>query len=392
LGSLETAVAKFDFPPTTFTKPASSVEPVAPTVQGLKIYLDGFDDLRVKERELQIPAPVERLCIGELKDKLETFYAIPRIFIDLQSGNWMCSGQRLEISCPFKADFLPMLEVDPENFVKVTVIESSARRWALELEKSKQRASLVEKQLFALQTKLEEEKIKATESMNEMRKRIDSLGQQPASGSDDRDDLIEQTNLLKLSLNAARESAQSRIRLLEADLLSANSAHELAIKDLKEQHVQELAEMRRAHVHQTETLTRSHQSKLDEQKEAAAKLEDEIVRMQQKYELFRTAKATEIGALNDRIHELEALKSKQIKEKSEGEAQPAAAATTAAASPSAAPAGAGSEDVAKLTKKVQKLSEEIEEKEEELHAKQQLLRRVRFLVDQMSCIAEQKKK
>ena len=355
-------------------------------IKGLKIYLDGFDDLPVRSREMEVPSPVDRMSIGDLKDRMESFFVIPRIFIEIQSGFWMCSGQRIDSQYPFSAERAAMFEVDRDGYIKVTVRESAARRWSMNLEKVKQRASLAEKQLFTLQTKLEEEKIRASETLRETRQRVDRLTS-GVSPSDERDDLIEQTQLLKLSLTAANESAQSRIRVLEADLLSAKAAHEVAHKKLKETHVQELAEARRASVHQMETASRTHQHELDEQKERSRIVEDQLLHIRQKYQLVKTTKSKEISELSARIKDLESsamqsqAKLKLPKAKSTRESGPSS------------PGGAGnSEETAKLTKKVKKLSEEMEEKEEELHAKQQLLRRVRFLVDQMSCIAEQKKK
>ena len=350
---------------------------------GLRISLDGFDDLTCGSKQLEIAAPLERLSIGALKDRLETHFSLPRIFIDLHSGFWMCSGQRMEGLCPFQHAFSALFELERDGFVRVAIRESASRRWSQDLERAKQRASLAEKQLFTLQTKLEEEKIKASESVAEMRRKIDRLGTAPAAG-DDRDALIEQTNLLQMTLNAARESAQSRIRVLEADLIAAGAAHEVASKELQEKHAQEVVEQRRAHAHQLETASRAHQAELDEQREAARRLEDELEHLRQKLELFKSAKGTEVAQLTGRIKELE--QAPHQKQRTPRDPGPDSA---AAASPAE---GASPQDATKLAKKLQKLTDEMEEKEEEIHAKQQLLRRVRFLVDQMSCIAEQKKR
>lgn len=398
-------------------EPAESV-----SFAGLTIRLEGFDDLPVKERTMQLVQTVDRLSVGELKDKMEAFFEIPRIFIEIQSGSWMCSGQRMDSDCPFQASRRNVLEVDRDNLVRLSVWENSARRWALDLEKTKQRASQAEGQLFSLKTKLEEERIRATDDSRRMRERLEQLGQEQDKNVDDNKDLVEQTNLLKMTLEATKDTAQSRIRVLESELLTAKSSQDNAVRELTEKHHRDVSELMKSHLNQIEVMKRVHQDNLDQRQLLIQNLEDRIEKLEQKIELTKSAKNAEIQNLLQQIHHLEQdLQSSQqrvSKYKSKPElpsvsmdqllVDPAvtsssAAASTSDSSSSASYAGSSAssadsastltpEEIGKLEKKIEKLSEKLEEREEELHAKQQLLRRVRFLVDQMNCIAEKKKK
>lgn len=349
----------------------------------------------MKERTTEIPGPVDRLSIGELKDRLESLLNLPRIFIELLSNKWMCSGQRLDSVCPFQPAHRCLFDVDRDDYVRLSVFESSARRWALDLEKVKQKASLSEKQLFSLQARLEEEKIRAADELKSMRHRVllDQEKQREATDSTEHEhkELLEQMNLLKLNLDATRESAQTKLRVLEAEALTSQAERQTAVRELIEKHNRDTAELQKQQLHQIEALNREHCDQLDQVNAKARRLEDEVEKYAQKLELSRAAMNTEKASLEEQLRQfqtdLETAHQKLAKAKAKKAAAPA---TVDAAAPAVMTQSL--EEVAKLEKKLEKLTERIEEKEEELHAKQQLLRRVRFLVDQMNCIVEKKRK